>query len=93
MTAAVKAIGRPVVPRWVSAGYESEPTLDELSKGKIVAATRVAMADVLRPVVAKSNAVNGWLDVLDTSAMTPDEVQAYCDELLASDTGNPTGGQ
>lgn len=38
---------------------------------------------------AKSTAVNAWLDALDLTAKTPEEVQSYCDALLASNDGNP----
>jgi len=38
---------------------------------------------------AKATAVNAWCDALDLTTKTPEEVQAYCDSLLASDDGNP----
>jgi len=80
-------------PRWAGLGYAVEPTLDQIAKERFVAATRAEIAARLRKLTAKSNAVSGWLDILDTSGMTPDAVQSYCDDLLGSDTGNPTGGQ
>lgn len=38
---------------------------------------------------AKATAVNAWCDTLDLATKTPEEVQAYCDSLLASSDGNP----
>lgn len=38
---------------------------------------------------AKATAVNAWCDALDLATKTPEEVQAYCDSLLASNDGNP----
>lgn len=38
---------------------------------------------------AKATAVNAWCDALDLATKTPEEVQAYCDSLLASSDGNP----
>ena len=48
------------------------------------------MAAVLQPIQAKSTALNAWLDLLDTASKTVQEVQAYCDALLASSDGNPS---
>ncbi len=52
---------------------------------QIVAATR----QVVTVLSAKATAVNAWCDALDLSTKTPEEVQAYCDSLLASSDGNP----
>ena len=38
---------------------------------------------------AKATAVNAWCDALDLATKTPEEVQSYCDSLLASSDGNP----
>jgi hypothetical protein len=34
----------------------------------------------------------GWLDALDVSAMTVEQVEAYAADLLASEDGNPSEG-
>lgn len=78
---AVKALGGVDRPRWQVEGYESEPTIAD--------ATR----DVLRDAVkAKTTAIVGWLDALDTSGMTAAQVDAYVASLIASDDGNPSQG-
>jgi hypothetical protein len=79
----VKALGVTRTPRWQIDGYQSEPTLAD------------AMRDVLRDKIkAKTTAIVGWLDALDTSGMSVAEVEAYAADLLASDDGNPsTGGE
>lgn len=96
---AIKTLGGTNRPRWQIEGYSSEPTLEQIEaevltteKQEIVSNARVAMAAILQPVQAKSTAVNSWLDNLDLSSKTLEEVQAYCDDLLASDDGNPTQG-
>lgn len=43
----------------------------------------------INALAAKVTAVNAWLDALDLSTKTVQELQAYCDALLASETGNP----
>lgn len=63
--------------------------LELIEKAIVVQECRDAMAAELQPVQAKSTSVNGWLDVLDTDAITLAEVQTYCDELIASDEGKP----
>ena len=68
---------------------EIQSMIDELAKMEVVQDCRDAMAAELQTGQAKSTSVNGWLDVLDTDALTLAEVQTYCDELLASDEGKP----
>lgn len=60
-------------------------TADDCQKAWIVAACRTSLS----ALSAKVTAANAWLDVLDLSTKTSSEVQAYCDALLASQTGNP----
>ena len=78
---AVKALGGINRPRWQSEGYENEPTL--------AAATRDVLRDQIK---AKTTAMVGWLDALDVSAMTVEQVEAYAADLLASEDGNPSEG-
>jgi hypothetical protein len=40
-------------------------------------------------LAAKATAVNAWCDALDLTTKSPDEVQEYCESLLASNDGNP----
>lgn len=54
-------------------------------KAAIIAETR----QVVSLLSAKATAVNAWCDALDITTKTPEEVQAYCDSLLASSDGNP----
>lgn len=82
------ATGISFVTPWQRAGIE-QPSLEQVEKAWTVDKTRRDMAAELQVVQAKSTAVNGWLDALDTSGMTVAEVQAYCDVLLASEDGNP----
>jgi hypothetical protein len=82
VTAAVKALGGVYKPRWQSEGYESEPTLEQVSKELIVSETRIA-------VNSKATTINAWLDAYDLSDKTLEDVQAYADSLLASEDGNP----
>ncbi len=63
----------------------SDATADECQKAWIVAATRQTVS----LLSAKATAVNAWCDALDLTTKTPEEVQAYCDSLLASSDGNP----
>ena len=90
LTTQIKQLGRPLIAPWQSMGLSQEPTLAEVAKALLVIEARRQMAAILQPVQAKSTAVNGWLDALDTSGMTVAEVEAYCSELLASPDGNPS---
>ena len=54
-------------------------------KATIVATTRQTVS----LLSAKATAVNAWCDALDLATKTPEEVQAYCDSMLASSDGNP----
>lgn len=78
---------------WEVANLSGAPTQDQVAKAWIVWNTRQQMAEdlisVVNPIRAKSTALNAWLDSLDVSAKTVAEVQAYCDQLLASPDGNP----
>jgi hypothetical protein len=78
---AVKALGGVWRTRWQSEGYENKPTL--------AAATRDVLRDQIK---AKTTAMVGWLDALDVSAMTVEQVEAYAADLLASEDGNPSEG-
>ena len=92
MTARVKALGRLTLTKWEQLGGSGAvPSVDAIAKALIVSECRDDMAAVLQPIQAKSTALNAWLDSLDTSAKTVAEVQAYCDALLASTDGNPSG--
>lgn len=64
---------------------DSAVTADDCQKAWIVAACRTA----INALASKVTAVNAWLDALDLSTKTVPELQAYCDALLASETGNP----
>jgi hypothetical protein len=86
--AALAAQGVSLVAPWQSAGI-AEPTLEDVQKAWVIWDCRRDMAAILQPIQAKSTAVNAWLDSLNTSEMTIDQVQAYCDSILASDYGNP----
>ena len=89
---AIADLGRWKVSPWEGDGNEGEMTaadLELVEKTIVVQECRDAMAAELQPVQAKSTSVNGWLDVLDTDTLTLAEVQAYCDELIASDEGKP----
>ena len=68
--------------RWQAEGYESEPTLADVTKQAIVDTTRTT-------INAKATAINAWLDAADLSAYTEATLQTYCDSLLASADGNP----
>lgn len=63
----------------------STVTADGCRKAWTVAETR----RTVNQLAAKSTAVNAWLDALDLGTKSPEEVQAYCDSLLASSDGNP----
>lgn len=60
-------------------------TPDDCRKAWTVSETR----RTVNLLSAKSTAVNAWCDALDLATKTPEEVQAYCDSLLASSDGNP----
>lgn len=72
-----------------SLSVRSEPlittTADDCQKAWTVAETRHRV----NLLAAKATAVNAWCDALDLATKTPEEVQAYCDALLASSDGNP----
>lgn len=61
-------------------------TADDCRKAWTVSETR-RTASLLS---AKATAVNAWCDALNLTTKTPEEVQAYCDSLLASSDGNPS---
>lgn len=91
MTNRVKALGRLTQTKWEQlGGMGSTPSVDAIAKALIVSECRDDMAAVLQPIQAKSTALNAWLDSLDTASKTVQEVQAYCDQLLASPDGNPS---
>ena len=86
---AVKALGGVDRPRWVTAGYESEPTLESV-QAEIDTATKSAIVQEGRTAVsAKATTVNALLDGYDVSDKTIEQVQAYVDSLLANEDGNP----
>lgn len=60
-------------------------TADDCRKTWVVSETRRNV----NLLAAKATAVNAWCDALDLATKTPEEVQAYCDSLLASSDGNP----
>ena len=82
---AVKSLGGSWFVRWQIEGYPSEPTLDLLVNRKIVELTRST-------INAKATAINAWLDRIDFNGYSELELQTYCDSLLASEDGNPSGG-
>jgi len=84
------ATGISTITPWQRDGI-SEPSLEDVQKAWAIWDCRRDMAAILQPIQAKSTALNAWLDSLDTSAMTVEEVQAYCAGLLASSDGNPGG--
>jgi hypothetical protein len=91
MTDRVKALGRLTQTKWEQlGGMGTVPSVDAIAKALIISQCRDDMSAILQPIQAKSTALNAWLDSLDTSAKTTAEVQAYCDELLASPDGNPS---
>lgn len=90
MTERVIALGKTTLTRWQQLGGSGEiPSADAIEKALAIAQCRDDMAAILQPVQAKSTAVNAWLDSLNTSEMTVEQVQAYCEALLASTDGNP----
>lgn len=72
-----------------SLSVRSEPviatTADDCQKAWTVSETR----RTVNLLSAKATAVNAWCDALDLTTKTPEEVQQYCDSLLASSDGNP----
>lgn len=64
---------------------ETATTAEACQKAWIVDGCRTA----INALAAKVTAVNAWLDALDLSTKTVQELQAYCDALLASEDGNP----
>ena len=56
----------------------------QAEKQAVVASCRTTV----NALAAKVTAVNAWLDALDLSTKTVQELQAYCDALLASEDGN-----
>ena len=64
---------------------EDEATADDCQKAWIVNSARTS----INALTSKVTAVNAWLDALDLSTKTVQELQDYCDALLASETGNP----
>lgn len=79
--ATIKSLGVIKQPRWQAEpihGYTVQPT--------IASCTRDVLRDALQ---SKTTAIVAWLEALDTSAMTVEQVQEYFDTLLASEDGNP----
>jgi hypothetical protein len=64
----------------------ADVTADDCQKAWTVAETRRNVS----LLSAKATAVNAWCDALDLATKSPEEVQAYCDSLLASNDGNPS---
>jgi hypothetical protein len=63
----------------------SDATADDCQKAWTISETRQTVS----LLSAKATAINAWCDTLDLATKTPEEVQAYCDLLLASSDGNP----
>ena len=61
-------------------------TTDDCRKAWTISETR----QTVNLLSAKATAVNAWCDALDLTTKTPEEVQSYCDSLLASSDGNPS---
>jgi hypothetical protein len=60
-------------------------TADDCRKAWTVSETR----RTVNLLAAKATAVNAWCDALDLTTKSPEEVQEYCESLLASSDGNP----
>ena len=91
MTDRVKSLGRLTQTKWEQLdGVGEVPSVDAIAKAVIIAQCRSDMAAILQPIQAKSTALNAWLDLLDTSDKTVDEVRVYCSALLTSADGNPS---
>ena len=90
MTQRVIALGKTTLTRWQQLGGSGDvPLPDTIEKALLISQCRDSMAAILQPLQAKSTALNAWLDSLDTSKKTVEEVQEYCNQLLASSDGNP----
>jgi hypothetical protein len=66
---------------------------DTAAKASIREATRESQQAIITPLQSKLNAIDAWLATDAALAMTPSEYQAYADSLLATDDGNPAGGE
>lgn len=64
---------------------EIQSAMDEIEKQTIISTTRTAAA-------SRHNNLKAWLDEYSLDGKTAEQVQAYCDDLLDSSDGNPTGG-
>ena len=82
---AVKAMGGVWRARWQVEGYQAAPTLSGLTKLQITGDTR-------SKINAKATAVNAWLDAIDLESYDEAQLREYCESLLASEDGNPSGG-
>jgi len=60
-------------------------TADDCRKAWTVSETR----RTVNLLAAKATAVNAWCDAPDLTTKSPEEVQEYCESLLASSDGNP----
>lgn len=90
ITDRIKALGRLSQTNWQQLGGSGDiPSVDTIEKALAIAQCRDDMAAMLQPIQAKSTALNAWLDSLNTNEMTVEQVQAYCEALLASEDGNP----
>lgn len=84
------ALSVQIISPAAAAGVDP-PTAEDCEKAWIVSQCESTIKAIADPIAAKRTAINAWLDALDTSAMTPSEVAAYCADLLNSPDGNPTG--
>lgn len=74
---------------WRFADVTAEQVTATLNAEKL-AAIRDA---TITPLQSKINAIATWLTTEEALAMSPADYQAYADELLASEDGNPSGGE
>jgi hypothetical protein len=86
--AAMKAWGVTRTPKWQTLGIPEMPTLESVAALRLDHDKRSILEATRSKINAKATAIGGWLDSVDVSAKSLAELQAYCDELLASPDGN-----
>jgi hypothetical protein len=77
---------------WLFADLTAEQFAAQREAAEAIAEKLAIVAQARQTVSllsAKATAVNAWCDALDLTTKSPEEVQEYCDSLLASIDGNP----
>ena len=73
---------------------EVEATIDDAavsqSKASVVQSCKDQIDAIWSPMHQRRSAVHAWLSSLNLNTMTVEDIQAFCDDLMSTEDGNPS---